>query len=163
MRSVIDFICLEEAGLLDDDSTQESYVFPDTLRDVIPDIKAGSNFRRYPVFWQLFLWAWGGFQLTNLLEQEHEELSKQTGVPTDEIPHALEVYDSLFPIETGWMTDIKDTELRILKMVPVPFRGLGAFHRLKRHRKDSYVQLGCSRWTSQLLANWHQVGYRILE
>ena len=40
-------------------------------------------------------------------------------------------------------------------MVPVPFRGIGAVQRLRRHGLSSYEELGAADATARTLARWH--------
>lgn len=86
-------------------------------------------FHRYPVFWQWFLWVFGGFILTDHQDREYELLSAKTGVPVEEIPRALESYGRLFPHDGGWFQESDHANIRFMKMFPVPFMGIGANYR----------------------------------
>ena len=87
-----------------------------TFRKRIEDLKNHTDLdilKRYPVFWQWFLWVFGGFILEDYENQEFALLSKKTGIPVAEIPNALRAYDILFPLGTGKMaTTSYSTEKR---------------------------------------------------
>ncbi|MFJ4693589.1 hypothetical protein [Streptomyces sp. NPDC088766] len=87
------------------------------------------NFRRYATFWQQFLWGWGGFYLEDRKDEEFEWMSTYSGIPADEIPTALEAFDRFFPIAGDWFVTPGWTDVRMLKMVPMVFQGVGAHHR----------------------------------
>lgn len=99
------------------------------------------NFRLYPLFWQVFLWGWGGLIL---LDREHEDyvgLAEQTGLAVSEIPSALEAFDWFFPTD-GWLSQMPTASYRYARMVPWPFQGLGAWQRLLRAQRAEYDELG---------------------
>jgi hypothetical protein len=56
------------------------------------------SFMRLPVFWQTFMWSWGGFILTDRQDKEYERLSQETGVLVDEVPLAISAFDKLLPV-----------------------------------------------------------------
>ena len=60
----------------------------------------------FPLFWQVFLWSWGGFLLTDCVDEQYEKLSQETGVPIAEIPLALQAFDKLFPTPGGWFREL---------------------------------------------------------
>lgn len=90
---------------------------------------------RYPVFWQWFLWCFGGFLLLDRLDQEYELLAQKTGIPKDHIPDALKVFDTLFPSEgKGWFRDYYG--IKLVQLASVPFMGIGANLRRLYHAGD---------------------------
>jgi len=102
---------------------------PQQFKDGLDKISEHKYYHLYPIFWQWFLWVFGGFLLIDHLEKEYEILSLKTGIPLDEIPNALDAYNLLFPSEGGWYIDLPNTNITAFKMFSVPFRGLGAFYR----------------------------------
>lgn len=114
------------------------------------------HFRQYPYLWQTFLWSWGGFVLADKLDEEFRALSVETGVPEDEVPGSLALLDELFPIsgEQSWTTDLPGTSLRIVKLVPAPFRRVGTAACLSRYEADDFGALDCSGNTQKVLQQW---------
>ena len=96
------------------------------------------------------------------LDKEFGELSQQTGVPPDEIPEALQTFDELFPAGDSWLTDLTGTNFRLLKMVPVQFRGIGAFHRLNLYGVEKFGDLGYTDYTAKDLSRWNNAGAKLL-
>lgn len=102
---------------------------PSSFTHGVDAICKHEHFRRYPVFWQWFLWLFGGFILRDYEQEEYAALSQKTGIPVDDIPTALDSYQVLFPQEDGWFVDLPKSNVRLMKMLPVPFMGLGANYR----------------------------------
>ena len=92
-------------------------------------IKSHPYYFRYPVFWQWFLWVFGGFILKDYEEQEYTLLSEKTGIPKEEIPNALASYEILFPRAGSWFMDLSSSNVRIMKLFSVPYLGIGANYR----------------------------------
>ncbi|MFI5534606.1 hypothetical protein ACIA8O_39335 [Kitasatospora sp. NPDC051853] len=105
------------------------HALPSTFHRGMEWLREQPNFRRYATFWQQFLWGWGGFYLEDRKEQEFKWMSKYSGIPADEIPIALEAFDHFFPISSGWFVTAGATDVRMVKLVPLIFQGLGAHHR----------------------------------
>jgi len=59
-------------------------------------------------------------------EKEYEILSQKTGIPIKEIPNALESYQILFPRDDRWFMDLPSSNIKLMKMFPVPFIDIGA-------------------------------------
>ena len=89
------------------------------------------HYRKYPVFWQWFLWFFGGFLLLDYKDEEYRMLSQRSGVPVDQIDQAFAAMDILFPTNNGWFVDYPSSSIRLLKVFPVPFFGNGADFRKK--------------------------------
>lgn len=102
---------------------------PSSFQDGMAWLREQPNFRRYPTFWQQFLWGWGGFYLKDRTEAEFEWMSIHSGIPTDEVPVALEAFDHFFPVPGGWLVTAGLTDVHMVKMVPLIFQGIGAHHR----------------------------------
>jgi hypothetical protein len=127
------------------------------------ELSAARSFRMFPVFWQVFLWSWGGFLLKDKLDEEYADLEKETGVPTGEIPLALEAFDKLFPTPDGWFREPRDDSRRVLILMPAAMRGLGAFRRKIRKRIEHYEDLGYRDATTNRLSWDHDTGARLLD
>jgi len=142
--------------------TQDDFL-PATFRAGLRELKAHKYFKRYPVFWQVFLWGFGGFYLNDRKEQEFQWLAEQTGVPVEEIPNALKAFDLLFPMGKSWLFRLPQSECVIVKMVPTALQGLGAYHRELRYGVKSYAELGYTDTTTQDLSKRHNKGYDFLQ
>lgn len=146
LKSAVDFKLYEKAGVT---SKTESYLeflgvkipslnfLPHTFSTGLSQISEHKYFHRYPVFWQWFLYYFGGFILKDYQEQEYKLLSEKTGIPVDEIPNAFSAYQILFPLEVGWMMDLPKSNISCLRMFSVPFMGIGA-----NVRRVSYTETG---------------------
>lgn len=104
--------------------------------------------RGYPVFWQWFLWVFGGFVLNDYKEKDYELLSTKTGIPIAEIPRALESYQHLFPRSDGWFMEPSNVNVRMLKLFPVPFMGVGANYRPLMFAADKKMGRLSIDWSS---------------
>jgi len=100
------------------------------------------SLKRYPIFWQWFLWVFGGFILEDYEDQEFALLSKKTGIPVAEIPNALRAYDILFPLESGkeWLQlATQQKNIKLLSVFSVPFMGIGVKYRQSLYKEDPQV------------------------
>jgi hypothetical protein len=163
LKAAIDYICLSEAGLLstltgDIDWNQILFnTLPTTFHKGLNQLERQPSFRRYALFLQVFLWGLGGFYLEDRKETEFRWLSERTGIPYDEIPAALKVFDVLFPRPGGesWIVRPGPTQCNVVMMVPTPFKGLGAYERIRIHGlMRSYEELGYTDYTSRDLGTW---------
>lgn len=138
LKNGIDYLLYKEAGKHD----KADYIFkilgheinymdslPVTFKDGLDKLRKHKYYYRYPVFWQWYMWIFGGFILNDYKDREYEILSEQTGVPIDEIPNALKAFDILFPIAGGWLQQLPESNITFTKMFPVPFMGIGANYR----------------------------------
>jgi hypothetical protein len=106
-------------------------LLPSSFKEGLDMISKHKYFHKYPIFWQWFMWIFGGFILKDFEKKEYEVLSQKTGIPIDEIPFALESYQILFPIDDGWFMDLSPiSNIKLMKMFPVPFMGVGANYRV---------------------------------
>lgn len=64
-------------------------------------------------------------------EEEYSALSEITGIPVGEIPHALAAFDILFAHSESWFITDRNSRIRMIKLFPVPFRGMGVLLRSK--------------------------------
>jgi hypothetical protein len=142
LKNAIDYKLYEKAGIKN--KTEDipflkiaGLNFERSLLDVLPSsfkngldiISKHKYFHKYPIFWQWFMWIFGGFILKDYEEKEYEILSQKTGIPIKEIPNALESYEILFPRDNGWFMDLPSSNIKLMKMFPVPFMGIGANYR----------------------------------
>jgi hypothetical protein len=180
LKNAVDYIMYHNAGISKktEDVTTKILGFEFNLMDSLPSsFKQGMNvigthkyFRRYPVFWQWFLWLFGGFILEDYAEKEYELLSIRTGIPVNEIPNALNSYHILFPIQDGWFIDLPNSKIRIMKWFPVPFMGVGANYRRTLHlyNEDGGELPGIEkiqvsgRHTLDDLINWNNLAVEVL-
>jgi hypothetical protein len=116
-----------------------------------------------PVFWQTFLWGWGGFLLTDRAAQEYALLAHQTGIPDSDVGGALEAFDVFFPTEGGWFHTPGGDSRRVLKQMPAAIRGLGAYHRCLLYKAEEYPALRYKDLTTARLAQDHNTGVRLLD
>ena len=79
-----------------------------------------------------------------------------------EVLDALQTFDKLFPINGGWFAEPTTSHARLAKLVPMPFQGIGAFHRLQRYGFDLYSDFGYTDLTATDLARWHTRGAQLL-
>lgn len=129
-------------------------------------------FYLYPRFWQLFVYAFGGFILMDKEKEEKELLSRLSGIEISEIDKAFESFNLLFPSSKGWLRQYNNTNIKMLAMMPPPMMGLGANMRRQLYRqgdedeKATYNILGTQLTGSCTLNNllhWNSVAYNYLE
>lgn len=129
----------------------------------IKELSAAKSFRSFPVFWQVFLWSWGGFLLKDRLDEEYAELERETGVPAGEIDIALSAFDKVFPVDGGWFKDIKHDSRRVLMLMPAVMRGIGAYRRMVRSGVERYQDLAYMDATNSRLIDDHNSLVRLLD
>jgi hypothetical protein len=138
------------------------YTLPITFRNGIAELRNHKFVHLYPHFWQLFLWQWGGFVLLDHREEEYSALSQATGIEAAEIPNALTAFDLLLPTAGSWFRDIFG-EIRIMKLYPSAFRGIGSFRRLADLEPREYFQLGLGQFATGALVEWHNSTVKFLD
>jgi hypothetical protein len=171
LKAVVDYWLARERGEI----AKTGIKFGDTLIDLtagrlsqamargVDELSAARSFRMFPVFWQVFLWSWGGFLRKDRLEEEYAALTKETGVPVEEIPLALSTFDKLFPTTGGWFREPANDSRRVLMLMPAAIRGIGAFRRLGLANVDGYAKLGFTDQTTNRLSWDHNVSARLLD
>lgn len=165
LKACIDLACLAAAGQLPrpDDARETFAALPATFREGFRTLRTRPSFRRYAVLWQVFLWGLGGFYLADREAEEFGWLAAQSGIPVGEIGVGLRAFDDLFPLGKGsWIVPVKGTTLRIAKMVPMAFRGVGAVQRLRRARARNFDGFGLGSLTRRNLITWHNALIRLL-
>lgn len=177
LKNAIDYIIYREAGdEAKTTATDSMKIFgvkhewsrlaflPKAFRDGLTEIAEEPYFHRYPVFWQWFLWFFGGFILTDLKEREYELFARYTGVPASEIPNALDAYEKLFPMESGWFVDVPNSRIETIKMTSVPFMGVGAnVRRLAYADSKDFEKIPTGgQFTVADLKKWNNVAVELL-
>lgn len=177
LKNLVDYLMFKEVGFKR--KTQDEIRFlgiklsklsmlPKSFQDALEEIKSHSFYKRYPIFWQWFIFLFGGFILKDFINEEYKLLSDKTNIPIVEIPNALKAFDILFPIKGGWVFDNKKTNILELKFFPMPFRGIGAnYRRLKYSKKSSnerkYSDLNISnKYTIMDLIKWNNLVVDVL-
>ena len=139
-------------------------LLPQSFKEGLNDLSSHPFFHRYPVFWQWFLWVFGGFILNDYKDRDYELLSDRTGIPLSEIPHAIDSYQILFPRDGGWFIEPSNVNIKMLKLFPVPFLGIGANYRRLQYssnHKWAGLQLTGSHTHDDLL-KWNNVVVELL-
>ena len=162
LKAAIDWVCLSEQGSAPaipgtGSNMASDWLLPSSFRDGLDRIKKDPCFKRYALFWQVFLWGFGGFYLEDRKDTEFEWLAEQTRIPVEEIPKALQVFDVLFPLPSdSWLTKAGPTHCKVVKLVPSAFRGLGVNHRFWRYGYDSVEDFGYKDYTVNDIMKWNE-------
>ena len=147
LKNSVDYLLYKEAGV--EEKADDKYggffgwkiskldFLPKSFRDSLYEISQDEYFPKYPVFWQWFIYVFGGFILEDIEEKEYELLAEKTGIPVENIPRAFEIYEKLFPVPNGWFMRLPNTKIRGMNMFPLAFRGIGANFRRYYYSKDS--------------------------
>jgi hypothetical protein len=174
LKSAVDYLLYRGSGISDKTNSQAVLfgagidlmkALPESFTKGLLEISGHASYRLYPRFWQWFMWAFGGFILTDFEEQEFKLLSEKTGVPVQDIPDALSAYGILFPQAAGWFADQSPhSHVRILKLFPVPFMGIGAnYRRFLYSPTESFDDLKASgSYTLENLTKWNNLTYEVL-
>jgi hypothetical protein len=141
LKGAIDYVLFKKAGAASKADTMFHFLgldlempllelLPSSFQEGLETISHHSHFHRYAIFWQWFLWVFGGFILKDYEAQEYELLARKTRMPVDQVPNALEAYAILFPQEGGWFADLSPaSNIIVTKLFSVPFMGVGANYR----------------------------------
>jgi hypothetical protein len=133
------------------------------MQSSINELSSSKSFRLFPVFWQVFLWGWGGFLLKDRLDEEYACLEKETGIPRNEIDIALSAFEKLFPVKGGWFREPRNDSRKLLILMPAAMRGLGAFRRRVLIDVENYSDLGYHDSTTARLSLDHNAGAQLLD
>jgi hypothetical protein len=175
LKNAIDYKLYKEAGIIKKtqkvieilgDEYWEGDSLPDSFLEGLDTISKDKYFQRYPVFWQWFLWLFGGFILKDYQEREYEILSQKTGIPVEEIPKAFDAYQILFPRDDKWFIDLSpQSEIRMVKMFSVPFMGVGAnYRRLLYGKSRKFEDLKLTgQHTLDDLIKWNNLTVKVLQ
>lgn len=157
LKATVDLLCRGGADL------RRLAGLPRTLGSGLRVLERRATFHRYALLWQVFLWGFGGFFLADRADEELAWLAEQTGIPCGEIRLGLAAFDDLFPLaESSWITPLRNTQIMVAKMVPAPFRGIGALQRLRRYGARAYEDLGYDPHTTTDLNRWHRSAVELL-
>jgi len=85
----------------------------------------------------------------------------------EEIDRAFEVYEILFPMSGGWFNKLSTSNIKFLKMFPVPFHAIGANYRRAFYtpENEDFSELGkklTGQHTTNDLIKWNNQGYHLL-
>jgi len=139
---------------------------PLSFKEGLDTISKHKHFDKYPIFWQWFMWIFGGFILKDYEEKEYELLSQKTGISVAEILNALDSYQILFPRDDGWFMDLSQTSnIKMMKMFPVPFMGVGAnYRRLLYTKSGKFKDLKLTGMhTLDDLIKWNNLTVKVLQ
>ena len=139
---------------------------PGSFKNALETISKQKYFHLYPVFWQWFIWVFGGFILKDYEDKEYEILSQKTEIPIEEIPNALGAYQILFPQYDGWFMDLSPaSNIKMMKMFPVPFMGVGAnYRRLIYTESKKFEDLKLTGMhTLDDLIKWNNLTVKVLQ
>jgi len=174
LKSAIDFCLYEQHGIDERISGEIKMLgFKFSLKTLLPDnflinlgiIKDEPYYHKYPVFWQNFLWLFGGMILEDYKEQEYKILSLKSGIPVTEIDTALAVYQKLFPVNGGWFVGPSgNSNIKHMKMMPLPFMGIGANYRKAIYTEDdSFESLKLTgTYTLSNLISWNNLAVEVM-
>jgi hypothetical protein len=171
LKAVVDYWLARERGTIKKMTLKLGQTLVDmtagqltkAMADGADVLSTAKSFRMFPVFWQVFLWSWGGFLLEDRLDEEYADLERETGVCRDEIPLALQAFDKLFPTKGGWFRKPGSDSRSVLMLTPAAMRGIGAFRRLARRGVESYKELGYTDLTTSHLAEDNNTAARLLD
>lgn len=140
---------------------------PSNLFKGILSIRQHQYFYLYPYFWQIFYFLFGGFILQCRKDEEYQLLSELTGVPVAEIDNALSAFDILFPIDGSWLLYISNNNIRMLKLMSLPFAGIGVnFRRSVYTHSDDLDKLKdevTGPYTFRDMMKWTSLAFQYLE
>lgn len=118
----------------------------------------------YPLFWQNFLWGWGGLIPDAHRERVIADCAVASGLEPGEAGVALEALDRLFPIATQWHHHFSNADYQFVILTPAPFQGLGAFHQLRRADHEDYrTYVSTGQYTAADFARRHNAAVSLLE
>ncbi len=162
LKAAIDLHCLHRQGGRGGAGAALG-ALPRSFREGLRTLEARPSFRRYALLWQVFLWGFGGFYLADREAEEFGWLSRQTGIPRAEIGAGLRAFDDLFPLPSGsWIVPVRGTSIRLTRMMPFAFRGVGAAQRLRRREARNYDGFGAGRVGRRSLISWHNALVQLL-
>lgn len=130
--------------------------------DAVNYLSKTESFVLFPIFWQVFIFSWGGFLLKDRIELEYQFLSDETGIPIKDIPKALSAFDILFESDGTWFVETENDSRIILKLTPPATRGIGSYARLKRYEIENYKELGYNDQTTKRMIIDHNTTVRLL-
>jgi hypothetical protein len=137
---------------------------PQTFLDGLDWLKRQPNYWLFPLLWQNFLWGWGGLLPDDARSSTLADLAEASGLSVDDAEVALQAFDELFPIESGWLRRLSTAAYQYVLLTPWHFQGLGAFHQLLRAGHKKYEEWDLSgRYTRHDFASRHNALVKLLE
>jgi hypothetical protein len=111
----------------------------------------------FPLFWQNFLWAWGGLLPLDHRDGVMTQIEAASGMNSGDGANAMAALDNLFPTNQGWIRTFEDfASYQFVLMTPFHFQGVGAFHQLSLAGLTEYDQyLPTGQYTAQHFAARH--------
>lgn len=162
LRAAVETALLREHGGLSESGTRGFNIddlLPDYFEDFsryVLDLDCGE---RLPQLWQTYIFTWGGFLIEDAAEEEMQRLGLEVGMPMSSIRAGLRAFDMLFPgVSNGWHASVRGTGIRVLKLVPAAFRGLGVQRRRWLDGDEPFKQLparggeDCVKWSEAAIA-----------
>jgi len=173
IKAAVDYALAKNAGKLEKQFLEVFGVEYDVselemhaaFKNALKYLETHKSAPRYAVFWQVFMWVWGGFILIDKKNEEYVALAEETGVPPDEIDTALGFFDVLFPRIGGakWFVTNPNDKCYGLALMPPVIRGIGAYSRLVRYGVDDYSKLSLTgHYSATNLAKDHNAVVRLL-
>lgn len=127
MKSCIDFLI--EKKSINHKSTFIEHIqlmtLPRNIKDGLETISKDTYFHRYPIFWQIFTYLFGGIILCDYIKDDYKILSQLTGIPIEHINDAFNAFNILFPRENGWFIQFPRSNIKWHNLFPIPFSGIG--------------------------------------
>ncbi len=174
MKALVDYWLAGERGEIEKRKTGvtkvgNTFVFlpPSKLTNAMENglkrLSKSKSFRLFPVFWQVFLWGWGGFLIKDDLDEEYGRLAKETGVPVTDVPLALSAFDEIFPTPGGWFREPAGDARRVLILMPAAMRGIGAHRRRVQNGVEHYKDLKYGQTTTERMAGDNNAIVRLLD
>ena len=167
LKGAVDYMCLDRAGSLRpetevrlDDSTFTLRELPSNFYNAVKALQSMEGPEKVPALWQSLLWKWGGFFLTDRLEEERSALAEEVGMSLQSLGKGIAVYDLLFPTPGGWWTNLPGAQ--IVKLFPTPFRGIGAQLRRMNAGSENYDPFRSQPILHKNLVIWNNSGHRLL-
>jgi len=164
LKAAVDMICHSRQGTLPEAlifGIPKETMLPKKFKDFVASHSDNNWVQLYPQLWQSYIFTWGGFLMTDRLDEEYKNIALDTGLPMEEVERGLRAFDELFTIENNeWHYEQKNTVIRILKVTPGPFRGLGVQRRRWIYGENLLDTLPFL--TREDFACWSHVGYELL-
>lgn len=160
LRAAVNLCCMNPDGYeksLEPGSLEwmTYYCLPRTFIDAMEWLRGQPHFHLYALFWQQFLWGWGGFYLRHMRDAEFEWMSRYSGIPVDEIPNALTAFDRFFPMgQGGWTLESDYHDIASIKMMPMAFQGIGAHQRRQEYDDPDLTKIRGTGYTAVNMGRW---------
>jgi hypothetical protein len=159
LKAAVDYLLLGRR------STRVEFLgLPQTFHAGLSWLADQPDYWLYPLFWQNFLWGWGGILPDDRREDILAKIASACGLLPDRVGSALLAFDKLFPIPNGWQRRAGDTSYEFVLLTPFHFQGLGLFHQAESLSITDYRLFAPSgRYTATNLAARHNAAVRLME